>query len=200
MPLVAFALYAGFAAVAFGWRAWLQYRWTGDPGFRGLSGEAGAVEWWGGILVAFGAILGGLAPAAELSGVIEPMRLPNRPVVNVAGLVLALCGFAVTFAAQLQMRDSWRIGVDAREKTSLVTAGLFAFVRNPIFSGMLLVLAGVLLMAPNPLTLVALAATLMGVEIQVRRVEEPYLLRTHGEDYRSYARRVGRFVPRLGVL
>lgn len=200
MPRVALALYVAFAAVTFGWRTWLQYRWTGDPGFRGLTGRAGSLEWWGGILVVFGSVLGAAAPATEIGGAIEPLRLPYQSLLNAAGLAAALSGFAMTFAAQLQMRASWRIGVDDRERTPLVTAGLFAVVRNPIFSGMLLVLAGVLLMAPNLLSAVALAATLAGVEIQVRRVEEPYLLRTHGEGYRAYARRVGRFAPWLGML
>jgi protein-S-isoprenylcysteine O-methyltransferase Ste14 len=32
----------------------------------------------------------------------------------------------------------------------------------------------------------------------VRLVEEPYLERVHGEAYRAYAERTGRFVPRIG--
>jgi protein-S-isoprenylcysteine O-methyltransferase Ste14 len=38
----------------------------------------------------------------------------------------------------------------------------------------------------------------VAIELQVRFVEEPYLVRTHGESYRAYCRRVGRFVPGLG--
>jgi len=38
------------------------------------------------------------------------------------------------------------------------------------------------------------------VKIQVRLVEEPYLLRTHGPAYARYAQRVGRFLPGLGTL
>ena len=37
-----------------------------------------------------------------------------------------------------------------------------------------------------------------GVELQVRFVEEPYLARTHGDTYRDYCRRVGRFIPGVG--
>ncbi|HLS74191.1 MAG TPA: hypothetical protein VK046_10500 [Actinomycetaceae bacterium] len=36
------------------------------------------------------------------------------------------------------------------------------------------------------------------MEIQVRLVEEPYLLRTHGPAYARYTARVGRFLPGLG--
>jgi protein-S-isoprenylcysteine O-methyltransferase Ste14 len=48
--------------------------------------------------------------------------------------------------------------------------------------------------------LAGLAALWLALEIQVRLVEEPYLLRTHGDAYREYAARVGRFVPGLGRL
>jgi protein-S-isoprenylcysteine O-methyltransferase Ste14 len=45
-----------------------------------------------------------------------------------------------------------------------------------------------------------LACVLLSIQIQVRLVEEPYLLRVHGDAYRRYAARTGRFVPGLGRL
>lgn len=200
MPRVALALYIAFILVGFGWRTWLQYRRTGDHGVRGLSGKPGSIEWLAGVMFVGGAFLGGLAPVAAIAGRIEPLRLPAASAITAAGLTLALAGFALTIAAQVQMRTSWRIGVDQRERTALVTAGLFGVVRNPIFTGMLLALAGVALMVPNTISALAFVVTLAGLELQVRRVEETYLLRVHGNAYRSYARRVGRFVPWLGRL
>jgi protein-S-isoprenylcysteine O-methyltransferase Ste14 len=44
------------------------------------------------------------------------------------------------------------------------------------------------------------AALVLALEIQVRLVEEPHLLRAHGSAYGEYASRVGRFVPGLGRL
>ena len=73
-------------------------------------------------------------------------------------------------------------------------------MRNPIYTGSFLAIAGVFLMVPNVLSAVALILIIPGLEIQVRRVEEPYLLRTHGDTYRAYARRVGRFIPWVGRL
>jgi protein-S-isoprenylcysteine O-methyltransferase Ste14 len=55
-------------------------------------------------------------------------------------------------------------------------------------------------MVPNLLSAVALLLIVPGLEIQVRRVEEPYLIRIHGDSYRDYARRVGRFLPGVGRL
>jgi protein-S-isoprenylcysteine O-methyltransferase Ste14 len=200
VPRVALAMSVAFAIVAFGWRAWLQHRRTGDYGVRGFSGPRGSVEWFGGVIIAVGATLAATAPVAQLVGLVAPFAAIDRPWVNRLGLLLALMGVAVTIVAQLQMRDSWRVGVDSREVTPLVTVGLFSIVRNPIYSGVLLAIAGLLLMAPNLLSVVAAGTLLVGIQIQVRRVEEPHLTRVHGESYRAYGRTVGRFLPRMGRL
>lgn len=63
---------------------------------------------------------------------------------------------------------------------------------------MLVFAAGVALMAPNPLALIGFVLLLIAIELQMRVVEEPYLLTTHGHSYRNYANRVGRLVPAIG--
>ena len=73
-------------------------------------------------------------------------------------------------------------------------------MRNPIFSGAALTAAGLALVVPNVLSLAMLVLFVAGLEIQVRLVEEPYLLRVHGEAYRRYAARTGRFLPGVGRL
>jgi protein-S-isoprenylcysteine O-methyltransferase Ste14 len=198
MPTLALLAYLAFMSVAFGWRSWLQYRRTGDLGFRGFRG--GAVERTAALLFTAGLLAALGAPLAELLGWLAPPRALARPGFHAAGLLAFAAGFAVTLVAQLQMGASWRIGVDPEERTALVTHGVFGCVRNPIFTGMLLALVGLLLLVPNRLSMLALLVTLVGVEIQVRAVEEPHLLRAHGERYRAYARSVGRFVPGLGRL
>ena len=60
--------------------------------------------------------------------------------------------------------------------------------------------AGLAALTPNLLALAGVAALLAALELQVRRVEEPYLLRTHGARYRRYAARTGRFLPGIGRL
>ena len=73
-------------------------------------------------------------------------------------------------------------------------------MRNPIFAAMLLVSLGLVLAVPNLIAFFGLVVSLVGIELQVRGVEEPYLTRIHGERYVSYAQRVGRFVPGLGRI
>jgi len=194
---LALAAYLAFLAVAFGWRSWLQYRRTGDFGFRGFSRDP--IERVSSGLFVLGLGAGLLAPLAELLGWLGAPHEPSGLAIA-TGAALCGLGFALTVVAQLQMGASWRIGVDASERTALVRGGVFARIRNPIYAGMLLALLGMWLLVPNALAPAALVATAFGLELHVRRVEEPYLLRVHGDAYRRYAGRVGRFVPGLGRL
>jgi protein-S-isoprenylcysteine O-methyltransferase Ste14 len=197
VALLCFALYG---LLAFGLRTLIQLRRTGSSGFKGIGGRPGSIEWIGGVLFAGAIALGVAAPVCDLLDVVDPVGALDGTGAHVAGAVLFAAGLALTLAAQLGMGSSWRIGVDESERTDLVTGGLFAVVRNPIYSGMLPASVGIALMVPNVLALAAAVALLVGLEIQTRRVEEPYLLATHGESYRAYASRVGRFVPGVGKL
>jgi protein-S-isoprenylcysteine O-methyltransferase Ste14 len=55
-------------------------------------------------------------------------------------------------------------------------------------------------MVPTWLGFLGAVVVAAALELQVRYVEEPYLLRAHGDAYRAYASRVGRFVPGVGLL
>lgn len=193
---LALALWALYGAVAFGFRMWLQIRATGESGFKGISGSPGSLEWCAGVLFAV-AIAGGVVAAAIDLDSLEGL---DSAAVRLVGAALYAVGLAGTLYAQLAMGTSWRIGVDEGERTELVTAGPFGFVRNPIYSAMLPAVLGLVLLVPNALALAAFTALFVSLEVQVRFVEEPYLVRTHGERYRAYAARVGRFVPGVGRL
>ena len=103
------------------------------------------------------------------------------------GIVLAAAGGVAVFAAQLGMGESWRIGVSDEERTELITGGWFSVVRNPIYTAMIVGWTGLALIVPTWLGFAAVATIALGLELQVRFVEEPYMKRTHGEAYRAYA-------------
>jgi protein-S-isoprenylcysteine O-methyltransferase Ste14 len=194
---LALALYLLYLALAFGLRAWLQWRRSGDHGFRFGGFAASAAERAGAILLVVALVLGLAAPVLELRGALAAVEALRAPAL---GTLLALLGIAGTLHAQLAMGSSWRVGVDPSERTALRTDGPFRLVRNPIFSWMILSAAGLALLVPNAASLIGWAALVVGIEIQVRLVEEPYLLRTHGGAYASWAARTGRFVPGVGRL
>ncbi|WP_448620639.1 methyltransferase family protein [Geodermatophilus sp. URMC 65] len=200
MAITALLIYLVGLAVIFGLRTWLQVRRTGSSGFHGISGEPGSLRWWAGVSFVAGLVIG---LAALVLAVVDVVPRPSGSVVDatgVVGLVLALVGFVGVLAAQTGMGSSWRIGVEETEHTELVTAGLFALVRNPIFTAMVVAQLGLTLMVLTWLSAAALVCLVAAVEMQVRLIEEPYLLTTHGGSYASYAAVTGRFIPGVGRL
>ena len=167
---------------------------------KGFRGAIGSLPWWAGIAASGGLVLAPLAPVAALRGWPGAALWLESTPLHALGLVLTTIGIAGSLVAQLSMGDSWRIGVDDSERTELVTGGLFGRVRNPIFSCIALSIAGLVLLVPNAFALASACLTLFGIEAQVRGVEEPYLIEAHGDCYRRYAARVGRFVPGVGRL
>ena len=200
MALAALGHFGLYLALAFGARMVLHLRRTGSAGFKGISGRPGSAEWTGGVLFAVALGLGLAAPVLDLLEIMEPVTFLGRLPFRVLGLAMFALGLAGTLIAQVAMGDSWRIGVDESEKTELVTAGPFAVVRNPIFAAMIPTSLGLALLVPNVVALAAFLVLLAALELQVRLVEEPYLMRTHGEHYLVYASRVGRFVPGVGKV
>lgn len=195
MAVAALVLYLVWFLLAFGIRTLIAIRRTGDSGWRGLSAARFTLEWCAGALFTIALFVGFAAPVADLTG-LDPLL--TAPVLRWAGIVVASLGVLLTLAAQLSMGDSWRIGVDEQERTTLVTDGAFALVRNPIFTAMVITAIGLMLIVPNVVAVVGLVALVVALELQVRGVEEPYLATVHGDVYRRYTRDVGRFVPRLG--
>lgn len=195
MAVVALVGLALFGLLAFGWRALIQYRRTGDAGFRGFSREP--IELVSGLGFVLAMICVVLGPVLDLTKALELIDVLSAPAFQVAGIVVFGVGLALTLLAQLQMGRSWRVGVDPNERTELVTHGVFGYVRNPIFSSMVLAFVGVALMVPNVVAWAAVALLIVGLEVQVRFVEEPYLARVHGDRYETYMRRAGRFLPRI---
>ena len=196
----ALGLYCLSLVLTFGVRIAIQVRRTGSTGVHGLPEGAAPLEWFAGGLFIFSLAIGGLAPLLTILDVLEPVPAIDEPVLNAVGLIVAVAGILLTFGAQLAMGDAWRIGVDTGERTELVTDGPFSLVRNPIYSAMIPTVLGLVLMVPNALAIVAIVCLVTALELQVRRVEEPYLLKVHGEAYADYASRVGRFVPGVGLI
>lgn len=199
MIVAALVLYALYLAVGFGVRTWVQWRRTGDTGFRGISGRLGSPEWWAGVLFVVALVAGVLGPVTALFG-LDPLAVMSADAVQVLGTVLAVVGVLATFLTQAEMGTNWRIGVDDTERTDLVTSGPFGVVRNPIFTAMAMTGLGLAFMVPNVVALVGFVMLAVALHLQVRVVEEPYLLRAHGTAYAMYAASTGRFLPGLGRL
>lgn len=197
MNVAALVLFGVWLVVIFVIRSVLQKRATGDSGIRagGLTQGASTIETVAGWLLVVALVAGVAAPVAAIAGL---AMLFDGDVVRILGLVVAVVGILVTFLAQVAMGSEWRIGIDKTEPTGLVTGGVFAIVRNPIFSAMIITAAGFALMVPNAVAVVAVVSLMLATELQVRYVEEPHLDALHGDRYRVYSDTVGRFLPGIG--
>lgn len=198
MAIAALLLFVAFLLVVTGVRVWIQVRRTGDSGDRRAAARSRPIQRWIDAAATVGALaLGVASPVAALFGLGPVVRSRG---LSLAGVALVVLGTAAVFASQQAMGDAWRAGVDPEEQTPLVTTGPFALIRNPILSATLVTCLGLVLMVPTVVGLAGLVLVVVANELLVRRVEEPHLLRLHGEAYARYAAAVGRFAPGIGRL
>lgn len=113
----------------------------------------------------------------------------------VAWIGVGLCcgGLLVMMASLISFGTSFRVGIDVDRPDKLVTSGVFAFSRNPIYVALFLVLVGQFLVFPNWVPLVYLFAGTWLFHRQVLR-EEAFMRRHYGDEYAAYCRRVRRYV------
>jgi len=189
-----------FGVLSFGVRVAIQLLRTGETGLIGLRPGAGSADWLSGILSIGGTAAAVASVILVFDDSLAEIDALDTDAVHAIGIVLAAAGGLAVFGAQLGMGESWRVGVSDEQRTDLVTGGWFSICRNPIYTAMIVGWIGFALMVPTRLGSVAVLIVAAGLELQVRAVEEPYLLRAHGDEYRRYALRVGRFVPGLGRL
>jgi protein-S-isoprenylcysteine O-methyltransferase Ste14 len=190
-------LLIAFGVLTFVVRVGIQLRTTGKTGLIGFryAGPAGLVS---ALFFVGGMAMGVVSIDQVLKGSLDTTDSLDRTWLHVIGIALACAAGLAVFLAQLGMGESWRIGVREGERTDLVTGGWFSLCRNPIYTAMIGGWFGFALLVPTWLGFAAVAVIALGLELQVRFVEEPYLMRAHGSAYRAYASRVGRFIPGIG--
>lgn len=115
--------------------------------------------------------------------------------VRIAGLVISALGVALFITAMLTMRDSWRAGV-SKDKTELVTTGIFRISRNPAFLGFDLMYLGVLMVFFNWVLLLFSIFAIFMLHMQIVNNEEDAMLLAFGDEYLDYKKRVNRYFGR----
>ena len=108
------------------------------------------------------------------------------------GVAACLVGLGLFLASLVSFGDSFRVGIDTEHPDKLVTNGIFARTRNPIYVAFAVVLLGQFLIFPNWIFLLYLAAAIAMFHRQVQR-EEAFLQQQYGQEYAEYCQRVGRY-------
>jgi protein-S-isoprenylcysteine O-methyltransferase Ste14 len=109
------------------------------------------------------------------------------------GVLLCLVGLSFIVLSLVSFGKSFRVGIDQERPDKLVTTGIFAYSRNPMYVAFGLVLLGEFLVSPNWILLIYPVAAIWLFNRQVSR-EEQYLRQHYGQEYSEYCRRVRRYL------
>jgi len=95
----------------------------------------------------------------------------------------------------------WAIGAigssmnDNITENRLKTNGIYAWVRNPMYSGWWIIITGISLMWANAFLLIIPFVNWAVMTIVLRNTEEKWLLDLYGDEYAAYMKRVNRCLP-----
>ena len=107
------------------------------------------------------------------------------------GFCIGMLGDLIFLISVFCMKDSWRAGIPDKDKTKLVTAGIYRYSRNPAFLGF----DFLLLMYFNLSMLAVSAFAIIILHMQILQ-EEHFLIDTFGEEYMEYKKHVFRYLGR----
>jgi protein-S-isoprenylcysteine O-methyltransferase Ste14 len=192
VPLYFCVLYA--VTVVLARVLWMRWRWGVSR--ASLVGARTHGRHWQ-MLIVFHSIVATILGSSVLWGmgrlsVIALMTPPRW--MELVGCLLLFVGWSMIIISQHQMGAAWRLGI-VDEQTQLQVRGLYRYVRHPIYTGMVIATAGLLVMMPTLVMLGLMILALLGLNREAR-LEEEHLERIHGDTYRQYLARTGRWLPR----
>ena len=188
VSLLQFWLFLGLALVFFGFLIRASMRKGSDAGAkRDTRSRLGIVLQSIGIgMAGFGSVLPTLAPA-------DPVAIAGS-----IGVLVFMGGSIALFALSSNaLGKNWSVVARTLDDHELVRRGPYAYVRHPIYLGMLLFLIGLAVALGHYAQLiVAIPIFLVGTTIRTR-IEDGLLEARFGDDFRSYARATPALIPGL---
>src|SRR5713226_9158398 len=129
-------------------------------------------------------------------GWLESLIIPQN--VFVEALAVTLTGLGIAFAiwARFYIGQNWSSAVTIKVGHQLIRTGPYAWVRHPIYSGIILGMIGTALARRELRGLLALVLLYLGFKIK-SRMEEKFMHKTFGPEYEDYSRSTDALIPRL---
>ena len=124
---------------------------------------------------------------------ISRQKFFHSQIATSAGLLFCVAGLILFLLSLISFGRSFRVGIDVDHPDKLVTTGIFAFSRNPIYVAFGFVLLGQFLLFSNWILLVYLLAAVWLFHRQVLR-EEEFLQQHYGREYSQYCAQVRRYL------
>ena len=111
---------------------------------------------------------------------------------KIVGVLLVLAAFLLRTLAMAALGDSWRLGLDEKVPGPLVTTGVYAVTRNPIYLFFNLWFIGTFLLNGTSVFLALALLAFANLHYQILQ-EEHFLAEVHGTKYERYCRRTPRY-------
>ncbi len=132
--------------------------------------------------------------AAAATHKIQPIGLGGLAAFEYIGGAVAVAGVVMVFTAQFSLSRA-NTSIDPRGPvTRIVTSGLFAYSRNPIYLGMCLITLGVGLRKNSLIIFAGTFVLALLLKHAVIQHEEAYLEEKFGESYLRYKNKVRRWL------
>jgi protein-S-isoprenylcysteine O-methyltransferase Ste14 len=164
--------------------------WSGRTAKRATTWETWAYR----IAIFAGALL--IAPwTAPTLGEKQIWRVGNTGAYALVGLMLA--GLLLTWLARIHLGRLWSSAITRKEQHQVVDTGPYAYVRHPIYAGIITALIATAIIEATLVALVGALLIALGLWLKAR-AEERFLMDELGPDaYSSYCRRVPMLIPFL---
>ena len=141
-------------------------------------------------------VLGGLMLAFPdlLGPTLQQRFVAATPAWFWLGLALVGCGLVLTVVARMSLGSNWSGIVTLKQDHELVRSGPYAFMRHPIYTGLLLALIGTAIAIGEWRALIGVALIALGL-VRKLMIEERFMMAQFGEAYAHYRAHVRALVP-----
>jgi protein-S-isoprenylcysteine O-methyltransferase Ste14 len=112
------------------------------------------------------------------------------------GAVLTALGLILAVWARISLGRNWSSYVTYKKEHELITTGPYGFIRHPIYSGVILMLAGTFIYYGSFFVLIIFVMVAVMIFWRMGR-EEKTMGELFGERYLDYAKKSKRLVPRV---
>lgn len=120
--------------------------------------------------------------------------VPDVPYVAVAGILITAAGLLFAVWARVHLGRNWSGRPMIKVGHQLIRTGPYRYVRNPIYTGILIGFIGTVLVLGLWIAVLAAGVGLVAFLGKIR-VEEKLLLEKFGEEYVQYKREVKSLIP-----
>jgi len=122
-------------------------------------------------------------------------KIGNYEVVMYTGMAVCIIGFAIRWAAVIQLGRMFTVDVAIADRHNLKTSGLYKTVRHPSYLGLILIIAGLAICINNIASLLIIVVLSFWAIDHRIKVEEQVLVAEFGEQYTNYKKRVSKIIP-----